>query len=133
MKICYTEQVETGHIDEVGGTLEISITVDKENWNDKIEEIIDYLDHTTIIPSGKSHLKNLTRRYFIVNEFQRNNNFVVSVFNILSYFLKELNIDKFSIDIKYGKFTYKFNEKDISKNYHIKETIVEYSDEIFRS
>ena len=105
MKIKYTELVETGHLKEVGGTLEISVITNENDWNDSIIDIIDKLDHTTIIPKSHENLKTLSDRYFIV---EGEDGFIKSAFAIIKHFLQPLQFD-YKVEIKYGKFTYYFD------------------------
>jgi hypothetical protein len=122
--------VETGHIKEVGGTLEISIIVDENEWDNKIEEIVDYLDHTTIIPKENEELKKYTKRFFLVNEKYEKYNFIKDIFVILAKFLEYLNITDYKIKIKYGKYTYIQDKRGIQ---NILNFVEEFSEELFTS
>jgi len=123
MKVCYTELVETGHIKEVGGTLEISITTNENDFSN-IPDIIDKLDHTTIIPKDKEKFKKLSDRYFIVEENESKNNFIKDIFVILSKLLPDI---EYKIKIKYNKFAYSIDNVEIK---NLKNELIEISEEL---
>ena len=82
-----TDNVEMGHSPLIGGTIEISIELDKIPSKEKTKEILtvmDYLDHC-LVTNNKEMIK-FSKRHFLLDKS-------VSLFEdvqtILYYFLKE--------------------------------------------
>jgi hypothetical protein len=99
----YTEIVEVGHIDFVGGSVEITIFDDYSSYNKELlKNKIDMFDHTTIIPENKKEIKNITKRYFIVKQ---NKDFLILLALMIHYLLKEDHLGYKKIRLKWNNET----------------------------